>query len=88
MQLPVIQLNGIALKYDSEELMYFSLLYLNSHRRKLITDSLELNARATLAKEIIDDMVEAVRTPTPPPPNIRDPIVFCYMFESNNKKLR
>ncbi len=84
-KLPAIQLNGVALKYDCDELKYRAF---KNCRRKLISDRIEDHAKHTLAKEIIDDLVEAVRTPTPPPPNIRDPVVFCYLFENNNRKLR
>lgn len=83
--LPHIQLNGIALKYDVDEPKYE---YLNNFRRKAIQDRIEANAKLTLANEVIDDLISGVRTPTPPPPNIRDPLVFCYMFEENNKNLR
>ena len=41
-----------------------------------------------MVNEILNDIFVNVKTPTPPPPNIRDPLIFCYLFENNNKKLR
>jgi hypothetical protein len=49
---------------------------------------LEANAKLRVANEIIEDLMAGVKTPTPPPPNIRDPLVFCYLFETNNRLMR
>jgi len=58
------------------------------NRRKAVQDEMENNAKQSMLDEILGDILDEVRTPIPPPPDIRDPIVFSYLFENNNKKLR
>jgi hypothetical protein len=50
--------------------------------------NLEENSKLYLAKEIVGDVVNGVRTPTPPPLDMGDPEVFRIFFEKENIKLR
>lgn len=39
------------------------------------------------ASEIFEDVLDRVKTPTPPLPNMKDPTTFMHYFENNNKHL-
>ena len=60
----------------------------NGCRRQALKERIEKNEKQFMVNEILNDIFVNVKTPTPPPPNIRDPLIFCYLFENNNKKLR
>lgn len=74
--LPVLHLSGIALQED--ELI---------EARQSIIDKLDDSAKQNAAKEALEDIIHEVRSPTPPPPDMRDPETFKQKFELNNKHL-
>ncbi len=49
---------------------------------------MEGKSRWNMGVEIVNDIFEQIRTPTPPLPDTTDPDVFRYEFENKNRKLR
>ena len=74
--LPMVALSGIATQEDAFV-----------EARAKIDEEFEKRYVQHYSEELLDDIVGAVRTPTPPPPNMRDPETFKQFFEEKNKHL-
>lgn len=73
--LPVLSMSGIAIE-DETDLAELAAL----------DAELETQDNNHMYEEILEDIVDAVKSPTPPLPNMEDPEVFKENFEANNSK--
>jgi hypothetical protein len=73
--LPKLSLSGMAIKEEE---------YVKE--RQDLSDKLIKQSADNTAMEILNDVIEAVKTPTPPLPDMSNPEIFREIFETNNKK--
>lgn len=74
--LPTLKLSGHAISQDT----------LGDFRAQLDTDSQAHFLNKNML-EIVNDVVDAVKTPTPPLPDLEDPAVCRKEFEAKNAKM-